>query len=95
MKRGGKEGTPSLKYAEFMTARLRGVCVFLSSLLCLSSCVKQGAPDSGTAAGALVAGRNVFSVTDDEGNTVSFDKPFTRIISFYSAHTENLFALGA
>ncbi|MDR1256769.1 MAG: ABC transporter substrate-binding protein, partial [Spirochaetaceae bacterium] len=40
-------------------------------------------------------GRNVFSVTDDEGNTVSFDKPFTRIISFYSAHTENLFALGA
>jgi iron complex transport system substrate-binding protein len=35
------------------------------------------------------------SVTDDEGNTVSFDKPFARIISLYSAHTENLFALGA
>jgi iron complex transport system substrate-binding protein len=48
------------------------------------------APDSGqnTAGG-------VISVTDDEGNTISFDKPFTRIIPLYSAHTENLFALGA
>jgi iron complex transport system substrate-binding protein len=36
-----------------------------------------------------------FSVTDDEGNIITFDKPFSRIISLYSAHTENLFALGA
>ncbi|MDR1148848.1 MAG: ABC transporter substrate-binding protein [Spirochaetaceae bacterium] len=37
----------------------------------------------------------LISITDDEGNTISFDKPFARIISFYSAHTENLFTLGA
>lgn len=34
------------------------------------------------------------AVTDDSGRTLTFDKPFTRIISLYGAHTENLFALG-
>ncbi|MDR0383260.1 MAG: ABC transporter substrate-binding protein, partial [Spirochaetaceae bacterium] len=62
--------------------------------LCLLSCVRQEPPPSnGNVGNAPGTERN--SVTDDEGNTVSFDRPFTRIISFYSAHTENLFALGA
>ena len=34
------------------------------------------------------------TITDDSGRAVSFDKPFTRIISLYGAHTENLFSLG-
>ncbi|WP_338669992.1 ABC transporter substrate-binding protein [Pseudodesulfovibrio methanolicus] len=34
------------------------------------------------------------TITDDSGRTVTFDKPFTRIISLYGAHTENLFSLG-
>lgn len=34
------------------------------------------------------------SFTDDEGKTISFDKPFTRIISLYPAHTENLASMG-
>ena len=34
------------------------------------------------------------SITDDSGRNISFDKPFTRIISLYGAHTENLFSLG-
>lgn len=33
-------------------------------------------------------------MTDDAGNTFYFDKPYTRIISLYAAHTENLFSLG-
>ncbi len=33
-------------------------------------------------------------ITDDENNTISFSKPFTRIISLYPAHTENLAHLG-
>ena len=33
-------------------------------------------------------------VSDDAGAAVEFDAPFTRIISLYGAHTENLFALG-
>lgn len=34
------------------------------------------------------------AITDDSGRTITFDKPFTRIISLYGAHTENLFSLG-
>lgn len=34
------------------------------------------------------------TLTDDTGRTITFDKPFTRIISLYGAHTENLFGLG-
>lgn len=35
------------------------------------------------------------TITDDDGFKVTFDKPFSRIISLYPAHTENLFYLGA
>ncbi len=31
---------------------------------------------------------------DDSGRLIEFGRPFTRIISLYGAHTENLFALG-
>jgi len=36
-----------------------------------------------------------FTVTDDEGRVLEFDKPFGKIISLYGAHTENVFHLGA
>ncbi len=32
---------------------------------------------------------------DDSGQSISFGRPYGRIISLYAAHTENLFALGA
>lgn len=35
------------------------------------------------------------TITDDEGNSITFSKPFKRIISLYPAHTENLATLGA
>lgn len=35
------------------------------------------------------------TITDSSGLTITIDKPFTRIISLYSAHTENLCSLGA
>lgn len=34
------------------------------------------------------------TVLDQNGNTLTFDKPFTRIISLYPAHTQNLIDLG-
>ncbi len=34
------------------------------------------------------------TLTDQDGQTITFAKPFSRIISLYPAHTENLFALG-
>lgn len=33
-------------------------------------------------------------ITDQEGETIAFEKPFSRIISLYPAHTENLAQLG-
>jgi iron complex transport system substrate-binding protein len=38
---------------------------------------------------------SVKSIIDSSGQTVNVSKPFTRIISLYSAHTENLCSLGA
>ena len=35
------------------------------------------------------------TLTDDEGQTISFTAPFQRIISLYPAHSENLAELGA
>jgi iron complex transport system substrate-binding protein len=40
-------------------------------------------------------GQKPSPLTDDAGRVVSISKPFSRIISLYGAHTENLFALGA
>ena len=34
------------------------------------------------------------TITDDVGTSFFLEKPFTRIISLYAAHTENLFELG-
>ncbi len=34
------------------------------------------------------------TLTDADGRTVSFRRPFRRIVSLYAAHTENCFALG-
>ncbi|AEF85422.1 periplasmic binding protein [Treponema primitia ZAS-2] len=38
---------------------------------------------------------NAISFIDDDGKAVSLDEKRRRIISLYSAHTENLFAIGA
>jgi iron complex transport system substrate-binding protein len=38
---------------------------------------------------------NFISFVDDDKNVIEFQKPFTRIIPLYSAHVENLFAIGA
>lgn len=49
---------------------------------------------------AVKAGAQSFSIEPDHrfidqaGRTITVEKPFTRIISLYGAHTENLFALG-
>ncbi len=37
----------------------------------------------------------LLTITDNSGRVTTFNKPFTRIISLYSAHTENLCRLGA
>ena len=34
------------------------------------------------------------TITDQDGQRLTFDQPFSRLISLYPAHTENLYALG-
>jgi iron complex transport system substrate-binding protein len=63
--------------------------VIICGLLVLADVV----PAAGLKGG--MQGRQPVQLTDDAGRTVSVNKPFTRIISLYGAHTENLFALGA
>ncbi len=36
----------------------------------------------------------MMAITDSDGNRITFQKPFARIISLYAAHTENLHELG-
>ena len=66
-----------------------------SLLICLPlSCAgERSAPpaqkDPSRPAGAAVR------FIDDEGKAIALDRPCGRIISLYSAHTENLFAIGA
>lgn len=38
---------------------------------------------------------SAFELTDDAGRVVTWDKPFTRVVSLYGAHTENLVTMGA
>ena len=37
---------------------------------------------------------HALTLTDNKGRHIAFSKPFTRIISLYGAHTENLYHLG-
>ncbi|MDK9707424.1 MAG: ABC transporter substrate-binding protein [Desulforhopalus sp.] len=55
--------------------------LLLALLFCL--CLTQPVPASGT------------TVIDSSGQKLEITRPFTRIISLYSAHTENLCSLGA
>ncbi|MEG2204501.1 MAG: ABC transporter substrate-binding protein, partial [Oscillospiraceae bacterium] len=60
-------------------------------LLCSAACAQSSPPEAALSE-PLPA---VNSFLDDDGVRIQFDAPFTRIISLYSAHTENLYALGA
>lgn len=60
----------------------RRAVTLLLLLFCL--CLPQPAPASEST-----------TVTDSSGQKLQLTKPFTRIISLYSAHTENLCSLGA
>ncbi|MDR3343308.1 MAG: ABC transporter substrate-binding protein [Treponema sp.] len=61
------------------------VCIVL---LLLSACKRpQDALGNGQS--------RAFTFTDDDDNIVKLNEPYRRIISLYSVHTENLFAIGA
>lgn len=62
------------------------LCIIASAVFItmLASCGGNAVPDTNAA----------ISFMDDDGNSIALDKPAERIISLYSAHTENLYSLG-
>jgi iron complex transport system substrate-binding protein len=64
------------------------VCLVIN--LFFASCARGGNGDAPSP-----DGRAAISFVDDDGRAVNLDGPRRRIISLYSAHTENLFAIGA
>lgn len=72
------------------------VSILLTVILVMgfSGC-SGSAGDSETAAKDIESVKDVpIKITDDEGKLIEMDKPAQKIISLYSAHTENLFSLG-
>lgn len=65
----------------------RILCMLLSVVLitALAACTEKKQVNTGAA----------IYFTDDDGSEISLDAPAERIISLYSAHTENLYSLGA
>lgn len=69
------------------------VSILLTVILVMgfSGC-SGSAGDSKTAAKDIESVKDVpIKITDDEGKLIEMDKPAQKIISLYSAHTENLF----
>lgn len=67
------------------------VVVSLALVFTLSACKDSGEAGAQTAQ----SGDFAISFTDDDGNQINLSKPCEKIISLYSAHTENLFSIGA
>jgi iron complex transport system substrate-binding protein len=68
----------------------RALLVCCAASLFFASCAREGGGDAPSP-----DSRAAISFTDDDGRAVALNGPRRRIISLYSAHTENLFALGA
>ena len=66
---------------------LLAYCVVAS---CFASCARGG-----SGAASSPDSRAAISFIDDDGRAVALTGPRRRVISLYSAHTENLFAIGA
>ncbi|MBT3320490.1 MAG: ABC transporter substrate-binding protein [Clostridia bacterium] len=73
-----------------MTRRMWIVISLMMLAITLSGCnVMIG----GTKSGTSIIDEDTF--VDDVGNLIELDGPYTRIVSLYRDHTENLFVLGA
>jgi iron complex transport system substrate-binding protein len=78
-----------------LTAALLLVAVLALGVTALVAC---GSDSSGTAASSSPAPSSAsgpITVTDDEGNQVTLDKPAARIVSLAPANTEIVYAIGA
>lgn len=66
------------------------------ALLCCAAITACAAPAQSTQSAQKLAAKDpAISFTDDDGREIKLDAPCSRIISLYSAHTENLYEIGA
>jgi len=73
----------------------RLLCLGLTAALLAGCSNAAGRPVAPAQPGAEETGEYAVSFVDDDGVQINLDAPARRIISLYSAHTENLYALGA
>lgn len=71
------------------------IAVLLILTTLLAACAKGAEPVSGGGPALQESSAAAISFTDDDGREINLDAPCGRIISLYSAHTENLYVLGA
>jgi iron complex transport system substrate-binding protein len=64
-------------------------------LSCCVVCLFSASCARGGGSAPSPDGRAAISFIDDDGKAIGLDGPRRRVISLYSAHTENLFAIGA
>ncbi len=75
------------KLAAYLLSALLTVGIF-------SGCGQPNQPQPAESPSSSVQNAKI-SFTDDDGREIALEKPCERIISLYSAHTENLYSLGA
>ena len=78
-----------------MKRRANKLCILIAvfSLLGVTACAVP--PAHSPATDVPAAGEYVIAFVDDDGREIRLNAPCERIISLYSAHTENLYSLGA
>jgi iron complex transport system substrate-binding protein len=79
-----------------LTAAVLLVAVLSLGASALAACGSSSSDTAGSSSpAASSAASGAITVTDDEGNQVTLDKPATRIVSLSPANTEIVYAIGA
>ncbi|HWP50374.1 MAG TPA: ABC transporter substrate-binding protein [Clostridia bacterium] len=78
-----------------LNAIKNGGAVALALLCCMALAACAAPTQSTQPTQGSAATEGVIQFTDDDGREIKLDAPCSRIISLYSAHTENLYELGA
>lgn len=86
-------GTPMSNDSSWKGCRFRGPCR-TTTLRNVQICLVQALWIFFFLAASAAGGYCADVVTDDMGRKITVKAPFTRIISLYPGHTENLFSLG-
>ena len=89
-----KSGNPREIAVVILVKKLFIVLLTVLMLIGLTACTSNNGNSLGNGQ-TTDASSYTISFTDDMGNEINLTKPCTRIISLYSAHTENLYFLGA